>query len=64
MNAIDDHVLRLGREIFARIDRSGPMPLTRRWLDERLMGVTMDHPALKVQLFRFVDTLPYTSANI
>ncbi|CAN5213230.1 L-glutamate gamma-semialdehyde dehydrogenase [soil metagenome] len=58
-SAIDDQVLALGREIFARIDRSGPLPLTRRWLDDRLMGVTMDHPALKVQLFRFVDTLPY-----
>jgi RHH-type proline utilization regulon transcriptional repressor/proline dehydrogenase/delta 1-pyrroline-5-carboxylate dehydrogenase len=49
----------LGREIFARIDRSGPVPLTKAWLDDRVMGVGTHDPALKVQLFRFVDTLPY-----
>src|SRR5580765_5321713 len=57
--SLDSRVLAIGKEIFARLDRGGPLPLTRRWLYDRLMGVTMDHPALKVQLFRFVDTLPY-----
>ena len=52
-----------GREIFARLDRSGPTPLTKPWLDERMMGLTMGHEALKVQLFRFVDTLPYLIAD-
>ncbi|MFO0800459.1 MAG: L-glutamate gamma-semialdehyde dehydrogenase [Gemmataceae bacterium] len=49
----------IGREVFARIDRSGPVPLTKAWLDDRLMGIGTSDPALKVQLFRFVDTLPY-----
>ncbi len=57
--SLDTRVLSIGKEIFARLDRSGPMPLSRRWMDDRLMGLTMEHPALKVQLFRFVDTLPY-----
>src|SRR5688500_17716639 len=57
--SLDSRVLAIGREIFARLDRSGPMPLTKRWIDDKLMGLTMEHPALKVQLFRFVDTLPY-----
>src|SRR5437868_13526699 len=48
-----------GREIFARIDRNGPSPFTRAWWDDRLMGLTTANEALKVQLFRFVDTLPY-----
>ena len=56
---LDGRVRAYGREIFARIDRQGPLPFTRPWLDDRLMGVTMDNEALKVQLFRFVDTLPY-----
>ena len=48
-----------GREIFARLDRGGPILFSRPWWDDKLMGITMGHEALKVQLFRFVDTLPY-----
>jgi RHH-type proline utilization regulon transcriptional repressor/proline dehydrogenase/delta 1-pyrroline-5-carboxylate dehydrogenase len=47
-----------GREIFARLRRAGPIPFTPAWLDERLMGWTMADPAVKVQLFRFIDCLP------
>ena len=56
---LESRVRTYGREIFARIDRRGPAPFTKAWLDDRLMGLTMDNEALKVQLFRFVDTLPY-----
>jgi RHH-type proline utilization regulon transcriptional repressor/proline dehydrogenase/delta 1-pyrroline-5-carboxylate dehydrogenase len=56
---LESRVHAYGQEIFARIDRTGPMPFTRAWWDERLMGLTMDNEALKVQLFRFIDTLPY-----
>ena len=55
----DEPTRRFGREIFARIDRQGPVLFTRAWLEEQLMGLGMHDPALKVQLFRFVDTLPY-----
>ena len=48
-----------GREVFARTDRQGPVVLTKPWLEDRLMSLGMYDPALKVQLFRFVDTLPY-----
>ncbi len=54
---------RIGREVFTRIDRAGPTPLTKAWLDDRLMGVGTHDPALKVQLFRFVDTLPYLKST-
>jgi RHH-type proline utilization regulon transcriptional repressor/proline dehydrogenase/delta 1-pyrroline-5-carboxylate dehydrogenase len=47
-----------GREIFARMDRSGPVLFGPGWWDERLMQWTMGNPALKVQLFRFIDCLP------
>jgi len=47
-----------GREIFARVDRTGPLLFTPAWVDERLMESTMSNPALKVQLFRFIDCLP------
>src|SRR5262245_1980959 len=47
-----------GQELFARIDRRGPMILSRAWWDDRLMGLTMGDEAVKVQLFRFIDALP------
>src|ERR1700687_1923762 len=49
---------RYGREIFARIDRGGPVPFTPAWWDDRLMEWSMGDEAIKVQLFRFVDVLP------
>ena len=47
-----------GREIFARIDRHGPIPLTPAWFDDKMMNLTMSEEALKIQLFRFIDALP------
>ena len=47
-----------GREIFARSNRHGPLPFTPAWFDDVMMNVTMSQEALKVQLFRFIDTLP------
>jgi RHH-type proline utilization regulon transcriptional repressor/proline dehydrogenase/delta 1-pyrroline-5-carboxylate dehydrogenase len=52
-----------GRGIFARIDRQGPVLFTKAWFEDQLMGLGMHDPALKVQLFRFVDTLPYLKEN-
>ncbi len=49
---------RIGREIFARVGGTGPLPFSPAWLDERLMEWTMGDEAVKVQLFRFVDVLP------
>jgi RHH-type proline utilization regulon transcriptional repressor/proline dehydrogenase/delta 1-pyrroline-5-carboxylate dehydrogenase len=56
---LDDRVRAFGREVFARVDRQGPVLFTKGWVDDRLMGLTMADESLKVQLFRFVDTLPY-----
>lgn len=47
-----------GEELFARVDRRGPVPLTGDWLDDKLMTLTMGHEAVKLQLFRFIDALP------
>ena len=47
-----------GREIFARLGNRKPFLFSPAWLDERLMEWTMGEEAVKVQLFRFIDTLP------
>src|SRR5579864_1036149 len=48
----------IGQEIFARIREAEPSILSPRWWDDRLMALSMRDPAVKVQLFRLVDTLP------
>src|SRR5437667_7493885 len=51
-----------GRELFARVDDRGPVLLGPSWWDERLMDWTMEDPAVKIQLFRFIDVLPQLAA--
>src|SRR5262249_5189568 len=46
------------RELFARVERQGPIPLSGDWWDDRLMGWTMSSEPVKLQLFRFIDALP------
>ena len=58
-NPLEFRTQALGHDIFARLDRGGPLLFSRNWWDDKLMGLTMGNDALKVQLFRFVDTLPY-----
>ena len=47
----------IGRELFERIGR-GARPWQRTWWEERFMAGTLDDPAVRVQLFRFIDALP------
>src|SRR5437016_8859139 len=60
--AADPEVERLtrayGQEIFARLNRQGPLLFSPSWFDERLMEWTMGDEAVKLQLFRFIDVLP------
>ena len=43
---------------FFRAPRTRPLFPSPGWFDDLLMNWTMDQEALKVQLFRFIDTLP------
>jgi RHH-type proline utilization regulon transcriptional repressor/proline dehydrogenase/delta 1-pyrroline-5-carboxylate dehydrogenase len=54
--ALERRTREIGRELFARI--GGSSPLDRAWWDDRLMALTMGDARVKVQLFRFIDTLP------
>lgn len=55
--ALDRRAQEIGRDLFARIGR-GSAPWERGWWDDRLMNLTLDDPAVKVQLFRFIDAMP------
>jgi RHH-type proline utilization regulon transcriptional repressor/proline dehydrogenase/delta 1-pyrroline-5-carboxylate dehydrogenase len=49
---------RIGKEIFARVGNTGPVPFTPTWWDDRLMELSMANESVKFQMFRFVDVLP------
>ncbi|HSZ59328.1 MAG TPA: L-glutamate gamma-semialdehyde dehydrogenase [Tepidisphaeraceae bacterium] len=58
VDALEARTREIGREIFSRAADQSPSILSPRWWDERVMALAMRDPAVKVQLFRLVDTLP------
>jgi len=54
----EDRTRAYGHDLFARLDRRGPTVFSSAWLDDQLMHWSMSDPALKVQMFRFIDALP------
>jgi RHH-type proline utilization regulon transcriptional repressor/proline dehydrogenase/delta 1-pyrroline-5-carboxylate dehydrogenase len=55
---VEELTQRIGKEIFARVGVTGPIPFSPSWWDDRLMGLSMSDEAIKLQMFRFVDVLP------
>src|SRR3954469_1027211 len=51
-----------GQELFARVDRRGPLLFSPGWFDERLMAWTMSDPAVEVQPSRSIDAVPLLTA--
>lgn len=56
--SLEQSTQRIGRELFASIDTSGPSVFNRQWWDDRIMDWSMADEAVKVQMFRFIDVLP------
>src|SRR4051794_4006502 len=56
-DALERRTEEIGRELFDRMGR-GPSLFDRAWWDDRLMDLTLGEPAVKVQLFRFIDAMP------
>lgn len=62
-DGLENRTRQIGREIFSRLRAQHASPLSPRWWDDRLMPFTMRDEAVKVQLFRLVDTLPALRTN-
>ena len=56
-SALERRTREIGRELFDRIGR-GPGVLERAWWDDRVTNLTLNDPAVRVQLFRFIDAMP------
>jgi RHH-type proline utilization regulon transcriptional repressor/proline dehydrogenase/delta 1-pyrroline-5-carboxylate dehydrogenase len=55
---LERSTLAFGRQIFREMGRDAPSPLSPRFWNQKLMGLSMQMPDFKVNLFRLVDVLP------
>jgi RHH-type proline utilization regulon transcriptional repressor/proline dehydrogenase/delta 1-pyrroline-5-carboxylate dehydrogenase len=58
MDPLERSIRRIGLELFAAQARHQPWPLSRAWLHDRGMALSLADPALQLALFRFIDALP------
>ncbi|MCK6486938.1 MAG: proline dehydrogenase family protein [Planctomycetes bacterium] len=58
MDPLERSIRRIGLELFAAQAAHQPWPLSRAWLHDRGMALSLSDPALQLALFRFIDALP------
>jgi RHH-type transcriptional regulator, proline utilization regulon repressor / proline dehydrogenase / delta 1-pyrroline-5-carboxylate dehydrogenase len=58
-----DVVLEKGLEIFRLMEAEPPAVFNKKFWAGKMMEAAMDHPELKVSLFRFIDVLPMLSTT-
>src|ERR1700722_16893741 len=62
-SAIEADTQKIGRELWANLERRSPSVFERRWWDDRILSWAMADESVKVQMFRFVDVLPMLHAH-
>ena len=60
---IEERILERGRELFGVIGDEAPSVFNKDWWTGRLMDWSMSHEDFKLQLFRFIDVLPYLTTD-
>jgi RHH-type proline utilization regulon transcriptional repressor/proline dehydrogenase/delta 1-pyrroline-5-carboxylate dehydrogenase len=60
-DVLEHRIKARGREFFANMAGGKPSLFNKRWRTGKIMDWCMRNEAFKVQLFRFVDVLPYLS---
>jgi len=56
-------ILTRGREFFAALGNETPSIFKKNYWTGKVMDWSMSHEDFKVQLFRFIDVLPYLSTE-
>lgn len=56
---LEKNIMNRGNEFFASISGEAPSIFNKGWWTGKVMDWSMKHEDFKVQLFRFVDVLPY-----
>ena len=56
---LEARILARGKELFAVLGAETPSVFNKNWWTGKVMDWSMSHEDFKVQLFRFIDVLPY-----
>ena len=60
---LEANILDRGRELFGVLGDEAPSVFNKDWWTGRLMDWSMSHEDFKLQLFRFIDVLPYLTTD-
>jgi len=63
IHSLDPSILTRGREFFASISGESPSVFNKGWWTGKVMDWAMKNEDFKVQMFRFVDVLPYMNTS-
>jgi len=63
ISSLDPSIIARGREFFASISGESPSVFNKGWWTGKVMDWAMKNDDFKVQMFRFVDVLPYLSTS-
>ena len=63
ISSLDPRILSRGREFFASISGESPSVFNKGWWTGKVMDWAMKNEDFKVQMFRFVDVLPYLNTS-
>jgi RHH-type proline utilization regulon transcriptional repressor/proline dehydrogenase/delta 1-pyrroline-5-carboxylate dehydrogenase len=63
ISSLDPRIITRGREFFASISGESPSVFNKGWWTGKVMDWAMKNEDFKVQMFRFVDVLPYLSTS-
>jgi len=61
--SLDPRIIARGREFFTSISGESPSVFNKGWWTGKVMDWAMKNEDFKVQMFRFVDVLPYLSTS-
>lgn len=62
-SSLDKKITDRGKEFFASISGEAPSIFNKGWWTGKVMDWSMQNEKFKVQLFRFVDVLPYLNTS-
>ncbi|UCG57545.1 MAG: L-glutamate gamma-semialdehyde dehydrogenase [Phycisphaerales bacterium] len=60
---LEARILARGRELFTFVGNETPSVFNKNWWTGKVMDWAMGHEDFKVQLFRFIDVLPYLTTE-
>lgn len=63
ISSLDPRIIARGKEFFASISGEAPSVFNKGWWTGKVMDWAMKNEDFKVQMFRFVDVLPYLNTS-